>query len=729
MKTIKQLLRQPIKSLFGVTLVAIAVAALCVCLGQQLASYRTREKLDEIYMTAAFAKSGAHSQWLEAYAEEHPEGVKAVSHTGLASAYIPDLTIHNWTSYWHKPLTVNPNMCAPYDTAVLEITLTEINEADQRHTYAKNEDGSYAVDENGQLIPLEYPGDNVVVNLTGTVERAIALEAGYPDPTGFTARLVLSMPSREALEELDLTVGERYLVYGTNYVDLDWELRHNVAALMSWNKDTALPEWDLDTFEGIRNYSCYEMDGITYYSYWIYNEQGEAEELISTDNLEDVPVVSFKCKIGDLYHGMELRELNQFRSVSMSCGSDGSMPEVRIYQTEDGTWVCEQIQERSYLDENGQAVSVTLEEYAQRYREPVIVHLTGSAEEFLAGKEGALWAEALDNIQVNNHAFAFLGVDKLSYVENFDAGIAKIVTGRDFTREELENGARVCIISKQLAQANGLTVGDTIEPRFYDPDLSLPYQLSVSSNTMLPKPLYYFGNTTLLQEAEPYTIVGIYEQEDPAPAVIDSMGKPGNSYGFTANTIFAPKASITAAMVFSDSWLFKTVVLENGQLDTFQLAAIEAGFGEGFSYTDNGYELVEGSLLSYQENAGRAAVTGVSVYGIITALFLLLFPLQQRGALTTMESLGAGRGRGMRFLLSGSFGILLPGSVLGTGAGMLLWQKVVELLAEGSQRELGIGLDVSAIAAIGFGQMLLVLTLVALLGIPMTRKRSLMRRK
>ena len=233
----------------------------------------------------------------------------------------------------------------------------------------------------------------------------------------------------------------------------------------------------------------------------------------------------------------------------------------------------------------------------------------------------------------------------------------------------------------------------------------------------------------MLQEAEPYTIVGIYEQEDPAPAVIDSMGKPGNSYGFTANTIFSPKASITAAMVFSDNWLFKTVVLENGQLDTFQLAAIEAGFGEGFSYTDNGYELVEGSLLSYQENAGRAAVTGVSVYGIITALFLLLFPLQQRGALTTMESLGAGRGRGMRFLLSGSFGILLPGSVLGTGAGMLLWQKVVELLAEGSQRELGIGLDVSAIAAIGFGQMLLVLTLVALLGIPMTRKRSLMRRK
>ena len=142
------------------TLVAIAVAALCVCLGQQLASYRTREKLDEIYMTAAFAKSGTHSQWLEAYAEEHPEVVKAVSHTGLASAYIPDLSIHNWTSYWHKPLMINPNMCAPYDTAVLEITLTEIKEADQRHTYAKNEDGSYAVDENGQLIYNAYGMDS-----------------------------------------------------------------------------------------------------------------------------------------------------------------------------------------------------------------------------------------------------------------------------------------------------------------------------------------------------------------------------------------------------------------------------------------------------------------------------------------------------------------------------------------------------------------------------------------
>lgn len=732
MKTIKQLLRQPMKTLFGVVLVAIAVAVLCVCLGQSIAAKETEQRLNETYMTAAFVEADTNSlqsTWLSTYAQEHPEVVKSVSQVGLASAYIPELTIDNWTQHWHVPLVSNSNMCAPYDTAMLEITLTEIGESMGYQTYAKDWAGNYITDENGELMPLEYPGEDVVVRLTGTIERVIGLEAGYPDPTGFTARLTLSMPNQAALDELNLTVGERYLVYGTDYADQDWELRQRVATIMTWNKDAALPEWDLDTFEGIREYSSYEMDGITYYSYWTYNEQGQAEEIISTDNLEDVPVVSFKCKIGDLYHGMELSELNQFRSISMSCNSDGVMPESRIYQTEDGTWVCELIEERSYLGENGQEISISQEEYAQRYREPTIARLTGTAEEFLASEEGALWAEALHNVEVNNHAFAIFGVDKLRYIENFNSGEAKIIQGRDFTGEELETGAKVCIISRQLAEANGLTVGDTIEPRFYDPDLSLRYQLSMSNNTFTPKPLYYFSTTTQSGEAQSYTIVGIYEQNDPTPSLVDTSGNMVNPYGFTSNTIFAPKASIDAAMQYSEAWLFKTVVLHNGALEEFQLAAIEAGLGEEFQYDDNGYSAVEGSLLSYQEGANRALMIGLVVYGIVLLLYLVLYPVRQGGVLATMESLGAKRTQRMGHILGSSLGILVPGAVLGAGAGMLLWQRVVDMLAAEGSAALGIQMNAAAMVSIAAVQLVLAAVLVCLLSLPMTGSRSLMKRK
>ena len=37
MKTVKQLIRQPLKTLLGVVLMTLAVAVLCICVGQSLA--------------------------------------------------------------------------------------------------------------------------------------------------------------------------------------------------------------------------------------------------------------------------------------------------------------------------------------------------------------------------------------------------------------------------------------------------------------------------------------------------------------------------------------------------------------------------------------------------------------------------------------------------------------------------------------------------------------------
>ena len=53
MKTIKQLLRQPLKTLLGVILMTLAVAVLCVCVGQALAAQTTKQQLDERFSTVA----------------------------------------------------------------------------------------------------------------------------------------------------------------------------------------------------------------------------------------------------------------------------------------------------------------------------------------------------------------------------------------------------------------------------------------------------------------------------------------------------------------------------------------------------------------------------------------------------------------------------------------------------------------------------------------------------
>lgn len=123
MKAIKQLLRQPIKAVAGILLVVIAVAVLCVCAGQSIAARETEERLNQSFLTLAFPKSNISMQdqiqWAENYAVEHPEIVETISSAGLASAYVPELTIDNWSRYWHKDLFLTGYEFTPYTGSAL----------------------------------------------------------------------------------------------------------------------------------------------------------------------------------------------------------------------------------------------------------------------------------------------------------------------------------------------------------------------------------------------------------------------------------------------------------------------------------------------------------------------------------------------------------------------------------------------------------------------------------
>lgn len=232
MKTIHQLFRQPVRAIAGILLVSLAAAILCICAGQAFSARNAQETLDQSCTTAAlqtvdyqyetytdpsglmyrvFAMRNPEEieAWIQQTIREHPELVTGVYYAGLASAYIPELTPDNYTgyisytvdrmadeSYRLAPAPVG----APYSCAVLEVTLTEIG-------------------------PAAEAGDGYTVELTGTVERAVSLQEGFDDPVGRIARLTLQLSSPEELEGLGLAVGGRYLVYGADYYDLEWELR------------------------------------------------------------------------------------------------------------------------------------------------------------------------------------------------------------------------------------------------------------------------------------------------------------------------------------------------------------------------------------------------------------------------------------------------------------------------------------------------------------------------
>lgn len=651
MKYLRQLSRQPLKTITGILLVAIAVAALCVCVGQSIAADESQQQLNASFLSVALPSADYTMEadaWAFRYAEEHPEIVKDISSPGLISAYAPSLSPLNHTDYLYScgRLTNNykwlPKQTMQYPSAMFEITLTEIGETTTGET-------------------------NVSVSITGTVENTVGLEAGYPDYHGFKIISKLCVPSAEDIDALGLTVGERYLIYGTDLYDQDCWLRRIMVS-----KQPGFP----------------------------YIEAFDMEKLTIKDPHESLIIQGFDPM--NLPAAIYEADRSSYQLVGWELGF------VRLLQIT--------LEDQSVL---------LGEELHDLYREPTIVHLEGSVEDFLSSEEGVLWAEALRNIDINSHAFPVIGITGLMDIADFSQGKADIVDGRGFSEEELTNGSKVCLISQSLAAHNGLSVGDTISLQYYENDPDVPYQINISEGNgcLHPVACYFFENTMGLEQAEEYTIVGFYKQD------FEWQDSDENLHTFIPNTIFVPATSVEAQMEYSHGAFFRTIHLHNGTIEDFQNAAAEAGFSNMFYYNDNGYSKIEPAFRSYQENAGRALVIGISVYIAVMALFIFLFPCQQKGTLATMESLGTTRSRQIRHVFIMTMGIFLSGSILGTAAGLLLWQSVKNALIQGDASLLDMDMNFAGILAISGIQAVICAAVVTCTALTMTGNRNLMKTK
>lgn len=724
MKYFRQLLRQPLKFIAGVIVVSLAVSVLCVCLGQSIAANKTEEALEYNFTTVAlpttkyqyvqkefngipyiaFSESLPEEivNWIEQAISDNPELIEAVAAPGLASAYIAELTPDNATDHkYHYPYIGTQESQAPhkleatptYACAMLEIELKEIGEPFESVVNGVLEDGSEI-----------SVTTKVQVELTGTVKSVVSLESGYDDPTGRTIYLTLVLPDMESLDALALTVGQRYLVYGDDYLDGNWALRGYISDGLSSASGTPI---DIDELE---------EDAFYYFT---------QDELDALAEINPYSTMVAQYWYGDIFTEIPA-EMLCWKDAVMLTLEDKSMFGVyeRVDYT-DGSGSYPNINwDRWITDENGELIQITQEEYRQRYSVPTIVHIEGDAQEYLQSESGQRWTEQIALMEVNYQVFPLVGVDKLGYVADFARETVRIVEGRDFTQEELESGAKVCIISETLAAANGLGVGDTISPQFYNYDWDSPNQAFISDGkgVVNPSAYTYTANTEFVGNAEEYVIVGLYRQDNAWGDVSENL------YSFTPNTIFVPKVSVSADMDYGNQAFFQTLVLKNGTIAEFRTLVNEAGYEDLYVYYDQEYTTISDSLENYREVAQRAMQVGVIVYGIILVLFLFLFPGSQRKVLSTMNAMGTHRRYKVAQVVMTSAGILVPGAVIGTLAGMLLWQRVINALAESVGTAVTLEMDIVTLITVALGQLALALILTVLLALPMTRDKGIAKR-
>ena len=682
MKTIKQVIRQPLKSCAGIIMVALAVAILVTCVGQYAATSLTRVNLDDRYDTVAIVSdayfweqgpgykmhtsklSDEIQSWITHTVQSRPDLIELESYTALYSAYAPSLIADNFSRYENGDALIDQeviyNENAAYRGAMLEVTLTKVGTI-------LDEDKSEFSTENGDTrIMLNH----TTMLCVGIVDKVIGMEQGFRSPVGKEILLTITAYSQQELDALDLCVGERYLVYGMDYSDLRGS----------------------------------KLD-IT-----ILNQLTQFEELYGEAGTNKFGTVDRSTIANQIPCYMTVCDYSALPCNYVSGGEFMTLTDQRKYYTR---------------DEDGVHMTfVSAEEYIPNYCVPTIVKLDGSTEDFLKSEEGSLWRTTLEEMEISHHGFPVLAVDKLGYQVTFAREQARIVDGRDFSESERSDGSRVCIISETVAAANGLKVGDTIKLQTYGYDLNINVQQKeLRTSTSFPSAAVYSRAMGFTSDMESYTIVGLYRQNN-------AWQNPADPYGITPNTIFVPKTSITGEALVGKSGIFYTMVLQNGMLDAFRQYQEEAGYPDLFICMDQGYAEIAAGLDAYEGVSSNALKIGIAGCTVILILFLLLFPAQHGKTLTTMSSLGTPRGKRISHIIVSTVCLLIPGAVIGGLAGSLLWERVAATLMESVNVQIPLEANMTVLApvlSIAITVFMAVITFVV--SVMVSGNNGLMRRK
>ena len=197
--------------------------------------------------------------------------------------------------------------------------------------------------------------------------------------------------------------------------------------------------------------------------------------------------------------------------------------------------------------------------YAQNSGElvPTVSEIGTSLDVFWTTEMGDAWQRLiLPAMNTLYHSVDIVGTDISDSVCAFNREETAVVEGEMLTAKLCERGERVCLVSEELAQLNGWSVGDRIPLGIYD-------------GTRFPT--VYHAGAGFFFETE-YRIIGIYQNER---EYVDA------SWGVHSNTVYIPLRSIeNLSADFADFAL----VIESGSENAFETEMQGLGYGGLFTY-------------------------------------------------------------------------------------------------------------------------------------------------
>ena len=606
MNPLHQLTRRPVKAAFGVLLLALAGAILCLSGGQYWAAVQTRAAVERTYTTVAVITGLGSSE--ETADSMNAESLRQDSAFG-AAIFFQEPEQQSWDIIRSRPTVGMVSGYSPCLKPAISL-YTGHRSSDAPYKYSIVEIRADAVTE----VNNDWFGESGSANwqLDGQVLGIYGLNDAFRDPSGQRASVSLHQEYDDPAELLHPEAGKRYLLLSHSYGDSEWSLRRNVADWVFMETNVQSDPWSLDILGNLIRYDQRANPDGTKYCRLAHD--GEF-----TDDADGfVELAPDELIYSDPVTGVEVMNVDpdDFGRFSFAVDALKDTGEIMVEDPQQpGNWRPETV------------------DYTQ-YNLPSIQELPDgvTAQEVIDSTSS--WRMAMESVQTNNHSVPVLAVDSVEGMLEFASGRTQITQGRSISQDEYRDGAAVCLISETLARESGLDVGDTLPLSLYEKEKNLMPTMVGDSD---PTASYYLPQRGFQQETE-YTVIGLYRQSS-------EWGKTVAS--FTPNSVLTPKKSVTCAMETggsaieaSPSGLWGTMILKNGTADQMEARLKENNLAGTVTYYDQGYSEIVESLDGFSRVSRTVLWVGLALWMVVLAAYCVLFPLQEGKTALRMWTLG-----------------------------------------------------------------------------------------
>ena len=303
----------------------------------------------------------------------------------------------------------------------------------------------------------------------------------------------------------------------------------------------------------------------------------------------------------------------------------------------------------------------------------------------------AYYDKTWEDVKIQNYVYQVQLTNDITSVPAYHIGGASLSEGRMITADEYRSGAKVCMVSQELADFQKWEIGDKLNlhlfETFYQPAQKYDYS----------QPLWDSDIKEFIHEGE-YEIVGFYSKNP----VTGSSDISPNTLDMSIFNIYLPEKSVPSVIPVEERYVHSSlfsVKIQNGSIDTF-LNDMEAKgvvtekpgqFTPKFTFYDQGYSLVEPGLRAMNSTAKLLMVLSIALLLITSILTAYFFWQNQRQTVGIFRLLGGSGKQAIASVMACALilcgiGAAVGGSV-GYGAAQVIGNDILEENIAQSERD------------------------------------------